>query len=170
MSFALLRYMRARGLALPLEGAPQEFCETDSCITMDTPLGPPDPTLFDDHSDDRFSAYLSLRTRYVNQLRVEAANREIRRKFHEFHAVLAEGAPPEIDELLRKRHDWRARAFEHARADQAICKSSRCVNLATPGSEYCLNHILLDPHQTLFAECTLCNRPYPIVGVCPCST
>jgi hypothetical protein len=174
MAYDLLRHMRARGLALPLDGVPQEFCETESCITMDTPLGSQDAKLFDGLSnsldpDDNSAAYSLIRTRYVNQLRADVATQEIRRKFREFRRVLTDGEPSEIDELLQKRHNWRTRAFEHAKADQTICKSSRCINLATPGSEYCLNHILLDPHQTLFAECTVCHRPYPIVGVCTCS-
>jgi hypothetical protein len=80
--------------------------------------------------------------------------------------VVKSGDSADVLNLFKQRHVWRQHALEHLTDGRVICKIECCPHVAIAGSEYCVNHIMNDSTQKLFAECQVCHRPYPVMSEC----
>ena len=114
----------------------------------------------------RDEKYLHMRQFYLNQVRADSRQKLIQAHEEKIRKILTEGTPQQYQELLKQRHIWRTRAHEIRNDDKPICKFENCIQIALPGSDYCVAHILNDPDQKLFVACPKCNRPHPVCTDC----
>lgn len=114
----------------------------------------------------RDEKYLHMRQYYLNQSKAESRQKLISQHSEKIRRILTEGTPEELEELYKNRHMWRQRAHEVREDDKPICKVENCIQIAAPGSEYCICHIMNDPNQKLFVLCPKCNRPHPVCSDC----
>lgn len=64
------------------------------------------------------------------------------------------------DSFFVDEEEWRAKASVPIEVKLPECKFRGCTQQALPGgSVFCLGHILLDPRQSLFKGCSVCNYP-----------
>ena len=114
----------------------------------------------------RDEKYLHMRQFYLNQYRADSRQKIIQAHSDHIRHILTEGTPEEFQELCKQRHIWRTRAHEVRNDDKPICKAENCIQIALPGSEYCVAHIMNDPDQKLFVMCPNCKRPHPVCSDC----
>jgi hypothetical protein len=106
--------------------------------------------------------------RQVCLRRDKAASRDQRKtlSIERIRDLVQRGDSADILNLFKQRHTWRQHAIDHMADGRVICKVDCCPHVATAGSEFCINHILLDSNQKLFCECPSCHRPYPAMAAC----
>ena len=160
------------GLPLPMDEPPASF-KTTTQITPEkeenpkynvqkmagkSPLSVPEFNTIDQ--------YLHVKQFYTGMLRSNQRKQVLVEETERIKAILEGGDPEAIKELMRERHTWRTAIQNNRSNGLMICKNEDCSHIAIPSSEYCINHILSDPTQVLFAECPKCHMPYPKHGKC----
>jgi len=164
--------LKENGLDIPMDDPPAHYSTTENPISPNADFSTfnTEPLLFaagdpiDSKSKDE--KYQHLRQFYLNQLRSGSRNELIEEHKKKIRNILTNGSLDDIKDLYKQRHMWRQKAHELRQDDQPICAISDCINIAVPGSEYCINHITKDKNQKLFVECPVCKRPYPVCSSC----
>lgn len=172
MNPAQLQILEQYGCSIPTEAPPEVQIDVPQIIPTDKnfsyfntqPLKEASSTTSLNKS--RKSVYIHVRQYCLNSDKTEKRGEIVQDQYESIKKVLKEGSLEDIKELYKKRHIWRNLAHDVRKDDYPICKVESCIHIALPGSEYCANHILLDPNQKLFIECPTCKRPYPKNGEC----
>jgi hypothetical protein len=172
MDPAVRAILEANGCEGNLEDPPAQYETTERMIGSDEMISSMDTekltALAGRSAAGRGDAdrYWHVRQYYINQARGQRRDAEIEEKLVEIENVLKNGDPDGIAELFRQRHLWRQQVVEHMTDCRPICSVPDCYHVSAVGSEFCINHILLDREQKLFVECPVCHRPYPIMSSC----
>jgi hypothetical protein len=162
----------AHGCDLGLEDPPGQFETTENMIPADAVIANFDTAPLTDLagqsplSRTESERYWHVRQYYLTQDRASTRDPIVSEKLARIKATVKSGDRAQVLSLFRQRHIWRQRALECITDGRQICKVENCHHVATAGSDYCINHILLDERQVLFVECPTCHRPYPIMSEC----
>ena len=110
--------------------------------------------------------HLHMRQFYLTQIRASNRQEETDKMLESIENVLTNGSIEDILALQRDRHEWRTIAHNERQDQYPICENPECTNICVHGSNFCPNHILLDPNQKLFVECPNCHSPKPVNSNC----
>ena len=172
MNAALKAIFKEKGCELPTEEPPAKYSIAENPISLNSDFSTFDTSSLylaaGDFGDNKTKddKYLHIRQYYLNQNKTTSRNQLIEDHLNKIKNTLTNGSLEDIKELYRQRHIWRQKAHEIRKDEHPICLIEDCINIAVPGSSYCINHIVKDPNQKLFAECTICKRPYPVCSSC----
>ena len=112
------------------------------------------------------------RRHYLRALENKAREETVKQQSQKFAEIIKEGIKnpkhTEFLNLFKERHKWLSNYQIYDENLPVICKVESCINPCFCNSEYCLNHILLDPNNKMFAQCPKCHRIYLANGNCTC--
>jgi hypothetical protein len=172
MKPALRAMLESRGCDLLLDDIPAHFDTAENPIAPNEPMSSFDTTALLDMAGPAPQArtnterYVHVRQYFGNQNRATSRDDIVGQKTTAIRRIVSTGDAAALMDLFKKRHVWRQRGLHHCTGGRWICASPDCPHVSVPGSDYCLNHILLDPSQKLFKKCLECGRPYPINSEC----
>ncbi|OHT17455.1 hypothetical protein TRFO_02464 [Tritrichomonas foetus] len=112
--------------------------------------------------------YWHIRRYYLNQVRATTRNQLIEEEKAKINEILKSGDNTKLQELFKKRHEWRKAIHNFRSDDQPICDVENCHHVALKGSTFCINHITHDKSQKLYVECEKCHQPHPVFAACLC--
>lgn len=118
---------------------------------------------YPESNEDR---YLHLRQYYINQVKGEKQRAKNETMSGAFKRIINDEPLEKIEGYYTLRQRWRQEMHEQIKDGKKICHCQNCINVALPGSDYCINHILEDKNQKLFIACPKCHRPHPFFSVC----
>lgn len=110
--------------------------------------------------------YWHIRQYYIQEERAKEREEVVAERLEKIQETLKNGDVAAIKDLFKMRHAWRQRAAEFCTNPEKICENESCTHVALAGSSFCASHILQDPDQKLFVECSFCHRPYPAMSKC----
>jgi hypothetical protein len=164
--------LEASGCDTALADPPTQFETTDNPIAADELFSTDDTQMLIDfagpspQAHTELERYWHVRQFFLKQDRAASRDEQGNAKLERIRAAVRSGDSADVLSLFRQRHVWRQHALEHLTDGRVICRVDCCPHIATTGSEFCINHILLDPSQKLFCECPSCHRPYPAMSEC----
>ena len=139
----------ASGIKGPISDIPPGFSESPSPLV--------DESLFDlifsapigDSSNDSPSPARELVTSAAEDDDIDS---QVQARLDLLREIVKAGDLPQARKLIQHETSVRGRK----------CAETECPREALTGSDFCINHIVRDPHQKLFRECPNCRRPSPV--------
>ncbi|KAK8886801.1 hypothetical protein M9Y10_037834 [Tritrichomonas musculus] len=167
-------YLESNGLDSALSEVPSKFEttekhleSTESSLSFQTQklcetLGCQPPADGKMNSD----TYSNIRRYFVNQARGQSRKEFLDREKKSIQEKLESGNIDTIRLLFKNRHEWRTSIHKFRSDDMPICVVENCPHVALKGSNFCINHIMLDKNQKLYVECPQCHQPHPVFTDC----
>lgn len=113
---------------------------------------------------------LTFRNDFVRHIesarKEEEFNIKLEKMKEKVQQKILEGDVEYFKKKQMKRHKYNEEICKFEKSNDQICNIESCLETALPGSCYCACHIMNDPDQKLFTQCSNCGSIYPIYGKC----